>query len=88
MFWPAEVEVGGHLPGRGDGVVDGGGDGEGEQEVREGETEDEDIPRGPHLLGEDSGEHHQEVSENWQKYFWLKSEILFLLPPPHRTMTE
>ena len=85
---PAKVDIAGHLPGRGDGVVYGGGNGEGQQEVGEGQTEDEDIPRGPHLLGKDSREHHHDVSENCQKYFWFKSEILFLLPPPHRTMTE
>ena len=64
VFSPADVDIRGHLPGRCDGVVHGGGDGEGEEEVREGQAEDEDIPRRPHLLGEDSGEHHQQVSKN------------------------
>lgn len=61
---PAKVDIAGHLPGRGDGVVHGGRDGEGQEEVREGQTEDEDVPRCPHLLGEDGGQHHQQVSQN------------------------
>ena len=64
VFSPADIDIRGHLPGGRDGVVDGGGDGEGQEEVREGQTEDEDIPCCPHLCSENSGEHHQQVSQN------------------------